>query len=56
MEMDICPEGWMTKITVIVTVANIHWALFKQFPWSTTLKSQENTARSFYPFIPGEEN
>lgn len=27
----------MTKITGIVTVANIHWALSKQFPWRAPL-------------------
>ena len=45
----------MTKITVIVTGANIHWALSKQFPWSIPLKSQENTEREFYPILFSRE-
>lgn len=47
----------MKKRTVTVTVANIHWALAKQFPWSIPFKSKEDTARQFYPIpFPREEN
>lgn len=49
MEMDICPEGWVMKVNVTVTVASdTHWTLAEQLLGSTLLKSQGNTARTFY--------
>lgn len=39
------PRGVNEEKTVIVTVANIHGALSKQFPWRIPLKSQEKAVR-----------
>lgn len=48
MEMDRCPEGWMMKVTVTVTVAtNIHWTFPEQVLWGTLLKSQGTPGHLF---------